>query len=542
MPRMRTRRRRARWIVVGGVVALLALLAGVVASHRLPPGPSVLQRPLPDPHGSTTWRIEPTFAYDAVCFLQVLSGDAYFVDLFEGSDDVAYARASRTRLTQRERAAVDRLHGLLHRTLGGIPCAVLSSLLAITADGDLATFRAAIAHPRAFRREHADAFDAFYRRTIGAYRLPGLLVDLALRDLATFLDALDRLGFEERWRREVAPDLATLAASLAQGTAAFDVVPAVERLIGGGLPSDVVQVHLARYARPNGISLGATSLVMEERTDARHLVRVAAHEMLHGWVDWSGDAELAAWVAALGDDPVVARAFAARERRFGYNTLPTLAEEALTQTLDQLAAEALGVAEDPLERWFFADGGLHVVAPALYETLRQAPFDEAPIPIHTRVAGLVTGGALDAPGAHWVSTYARPCAFDAPPTVRTAHLAGDPALLALHPSYGASVQPGSLIVFLRDWCADDPQAAIDRLEAAALRWDVRVATAAGHAVERLPLSLVHAGNWSSERDGRTFLYRHGLVFRLPVGARAEDLRVPLAVTIEAPGAPAATVR
>ena len=99
----------------------------------------------------------------------------------------------------------------------------------------------------------------------------------------------------------------------------------MESLLGGGLPSGEVQVHLARFARPSGISLHGTSLVMEERTDATHLARVAAHELLHGWVVWGADPGLVALVATLRRDDVVARAFRARDRHGGCPTSAALA-------------------------------------------------------------------------------------------------------------------------------------------------------------------------------------------------------------------------
>lgn len=528
-----TRWRRIAAVVGVVVLALAGAVAWGVAALRMPPGTSVLQRPLPERHAGTVWSVEPAYAFDALCFLQVLSGDPYYLDAFEGTGDAAFAREARGRLTRAERTAVDRLHGVLQRVLGGIPCAVLSSLFATTGATDLDSFRGALSDPRAFRRARADAFDVFYRRATGGFRLPGPLVDLLLRDVATYLDASARIGFAAYWDTEVRPDLDALVAELGRGVAGFDVVPVVETLIGGGLPSDRIEVHLARFARPNGISLGATALVMEERTDAAHLVRVAAHEMLHNWVDWTGAPALTAWVASLRTDPLLARAFGGRNRHHGYNSYLALAEEGITKALDQLAAERLGVALDPWERWFLHDDGLHVLALAWYEALRGEPFDEQPTQIHTRAAGLVGRGAV-APGhigALWAATFGRACTFEAAPTPRRAYLSGDPELVAIHPSYVGSVPRGTLIVFLREWCVDDdPQAAVARLEAAARSWRASVRTADDRD---LPLALLHGGNWSTERDGVTHLYRHALTFRWPAGVAADELLDPPSVRFEA---------
>lgn len=524
--------RRAVAVVAAAVLVLTGAAAWVVAALRMPPGGSVLQRPLPARHAGTAWSVEPAYAFDALCFLQPLSGDPYYLGPFEGTVDAAFAREARGRLTRAERAAVDRLHGVLQRALGTVPCAVLSTLLAITGSTDLDEFRAVLADPRGFRRAYAEEFDAFYRRAVGGFRLPALLVDLLLRDVATYLDAVERVGFEAHWEASVRPDLEALAAELAHGVAGYDVVPVVETLIGGGLPSDRVVVHLARFARPNGISLQATALVMEERTDAAHLARVAAHEMLHGWVDWTGAAALTDWLGSLRTDPVVARAFERRNRHHGYNSYLALAEEGITKALDQLAAERLGVALDPRERWFLHDDGLHVLAHAWYEALRGEPFDVDGVPIHERAVERVASGAVAAGriGELWETTFGAPCTFPAAAMPGPVHLSGDPDLVAIHPSYAGSVPRGTLIVFLRDWCvADDPQAAVAGLEAAARTWGASVATADGRD---LPLTLLHGGNWSTERDGVTYLYRHALTFRWPAGVGAEELLVPPEVRFE----------
>lgn len=535
----RDRGRRWRWrAVVVGLVTVLGALAVALAGLRLPPGPGVLQRPGPSRHEATRWRIAPAYIYDALCFFNLMSGDPFYLDLFEGTRDADFARSARAGLTSRERAAVDRLSFVLQRGLGAIPCAVWSAMAAITGADDLAEFRAAIADPRRFRVDHAAALDVFYRRSTGGFRLPGFVVDRVLRDLSTYLGALDRLGFDAYWSDEVRPDLEALAFDLRAGVADFEVVPVVESLLGGGLPSDEVRVHLARFARPNGISLQATSLVMEERTDAPHLARVAAHEMLHGWVDWGADPVLVDLVAALRRDEVVARAYRGRDRHGGYATWVALAEEGLTQALDQLVAERLGMAEDPRERWFFHDGGLHVAGLGWHRLLRDADYPGSARPGQTLpdwLAAFVRGGGVPVGrfGAIWDEAFGSACMFEAPGEVGAVHLAGDPALAALHPSYEQAMRPGMAIVFLRDWCRmADANEGVAALESAARRWDATVAAADGREV---PLTFLFAGNWSVEREGATYLYRHSLYYRLPGAVAPDALRQPLEVRIQAEG-------
>lgn len=528
-----SRPRVARSVLV--TVVLLTSLAVGLGSLRVPPGTGVLQHPGPVRHTTTRWRIKPAYAFDAVCFFNLVSGDPFYLDLFEGTSDADFARTVRAALTRGERAAVDRLSFMLQRTLRAIPCAVWSAMIGITGSDDLADFRAEIADPRRFRVEHEVALDVFYRRSTGGFRLPGFVFDRVLRDLATYLDALDRLGFEAYWQAVVRPDLEALAEDLRDEVAAHDVVPAVEALLGGGLPSDEVRVHLARFARPNGISLQATSLVMEERTDAPQLVRVAAHEMLHGWVDWTADPDLVALVASLRRDDVVARAFRDRDRHGGYATWVALAEEGLTQALDQRVAERLGIAEDPRERWFFHDGGLHVTALGWHRLLRESGGPAPGETLHGWIASSVRDGAVGVGwfGDLWEETFMSACDFDGPVDVGAAHLAGDPTLAALHPSYERAMRPDMALVFLLDWCQlADANAGVAALEGAARGWETSLTGADGLPVR---LTFLFAGNWSVERDGVTYLYRHSLYYRLPPGVGPADVRRPLEVRVAPAG-------
>ncbi len=528
-----TRPRAVRWAVVTGVV--LASLAFGLASLRVPAGAGVLQRPGPVRHDATRWRIEPAYAFDAVCFFNLVSGDPYYLDLFEGTRDAEFARTARAALTRSERAAVGRLSFVLQRTLQAIPCAVGSAMIGITGADDLAGFRAAIADPQRFRLDHGGALDVFYRRSTGGFRLPGFLFDRLLRDWAVYLDALDRLGFEAYWEAEVRPDLEALAGVLRAEVGAYDVVPVVESLLGGGLPTDEVRIHLARFARPNGISLQATSLVMEERTDAPQLVRVAAHEMLHGWVDWSAEPVLTDLVASLRRDDVVARAYRRRDRHHGYANWTALAEEGLTQALDQLAAERLGIDQDPRERWFFHDGGLHVSALGWHRLLSEAAFPTPGRTLHEAIAAFVRDGGVP-PGRFgdlWEDAFGSPCTFEALPDVGDTYLAGDPALAALHPSYEGAMRPGMAIVFLRDWCQlADANAGVAALETAARGWEATLTGADGRPV---PLRFLFAGNWSVARDGTTYLHRHSLYYRLPPGIDPDEVRRPLEVRVTPSG-------
>src|SRR5262249_23948262 len=61
---------------------------------------------------------------------------------------------------------------------------------------------------------------------------------------------------------------------------------------------------------------------------------------------------------------------------FGYNSFEGLLEEGVVKVLDQFIAERLGVAVPAAERWRTNDRGLHVIAAALYDVMREDRYDE----------------------------------------------------------------------------------------------------------------------------------------------------------------------
>jgi hypothetical protein len=83
-----------------------------------------------------------------------------------------------------------------------------------------------------------------------------------------------------------------------------------------------------------------------------------------------GAAALAA-LKVLERDTLIMRIVREHDPRWGYTTLEGVLNEDLTEALDQLISEALGVARNPADRWRKQDDGMHVLAAGLYGLLRQ---------------------------------------------------------------------------------------------------------------------------------------------------------------------------
>lgn len=516
---------RKKTILAAAAILIALCLAAVILSHRAPAG-SVVREPLgTDFHTRTVWTIEPSYEADALCFINYAGGDTYYTALFEGTAR-AEIEVFAARIPAADRRRVERLRGAL-AGLGILPSSAFLGLWAAAGTPDLERFRAALDDPARLRRERAAELDSFYRFRLGGWRLPGVAFDLACREFAAYLDILERAGFRSFWEASVRPSLVVLSAELQEGTTRLNAVPVAESIAGGSLPSDRIRVRLARFARPNGITLGGTELVMEERTDAFGLARVACHEALHHKVDWTGNADLAAVVRAAEGDPLFRELFRSRDRRAGYNTPVALLEEDLTRVMDQLAAEKLAAdlraagdrveAPDARERWFFEDGGMHAAAPAFYALLSE---EQSSVPIGERVASWARAGRLDAGvfQAAWRAFYGldRPGRLPEELRIVRAFAAGDPRLEAIGTDYSKAMDRGDFVLFAEDWlAAESPRSSISILDAYAKNRGGELTLEPGG----LRAKYLFSGNWTpSKRDAAAgpnrLFYRNAFFFRL----------------------------
>jgi hypothetical protein len=74
----------------------------------------------------------------------------------------------------------------------------------------------------------------------------------------------------------------------------------------------------------------------------------------------------------LGRDPLVIDKVQHHDSSFGYNTTPGYIEEDSVQALEQLVSEKFGVGRDACKYWQEQDGGMHVLAAAIYTDYKQA--------------------------------------------------------------------------------------------------------------------------------------------------------------------------
>ena len=77
-------------------------------------------------------------------------------------------------------------------------------------------------------------------------------------------------------------------------------------------------------------------------------------------------------VELLGREPLILDNVAHHDRSFGYNTAPGLIEEDSVEALDQIVTEQFGAGRNPRMYWYRQDVGMHLLAPAIYVSYKQA--------------------------------------------------------------------------------------------------------------------------------------------------------------------------
>lgn len=327
----------------------------------------------------TRWTVRASEGFDALAFLGPLAGGTLYLDYYRADADAFAAR-----LTATARADIGALWKEAETAQFGLLGPNLSVLFSNGNDADLASLIAATADPegRLLPAYRASPYwdEADWRWFVGvAPRLKAVFEAMQAADFAAF-------------RRTRIGDIDTRIADLTRDLADYDVIRWHEKLTGRSFDPQI-EVVLLQFCKPHGIKVQGQTFLQATDWGVPITVRNAAHEMLHPPVPMDGAAARAA-LAQLEKDALIMRVVTDHDPKWGYTTLDGLFNEDLAQALDQLIAEALGVARNPADRWRRADDGIHVLAGAFYGMLRQDKWVETGGSIEAWLGDAVRAGRL----------------------------------------------------------------------------------------------------------------------------------------------------
>jgi len=325
--------------------------------------------------GDGSWVIRPSLWFDAVCLVPLVAGLPFYTSRHERD----------ARWWQRRFASVAG-----PQARDGI--SVLRREVADRAGKPLPAFLALWTSPAAGGCEGAaECLDGLVAAVTDPELLAGAMREVSARwneaddrlfrsirpALLAVLEGLRAAGLALWWAEHAEDDLRRRCGELRGSFAVYDLVPLVEQHTGVRFDARAVELRVLRWAAPHGIRVTGTRFLTDIRYDAGRVLNIAVHELLHP--PWPKDHPVQSRLDALAGDPFLAARFAARDPAAGYNTWASYAEEDAAQALDQYLNTQLGrnTRGDPATRWTTADGGMHVLALLLHDTLQRGGYDPA---------------------------------------------------------------------------------------------------------------------------------------------------------------------
>jgi hypothetical protein len=334
------------------------------------------QRPQPP---VTNWQLKPSLKYDALCLLNVLSGDPYYLEYYKAEYEHFHPL-----FTPQEEAAFERLKHVIKDQGGGIISATLALYYSVVPDETL---------PEMIDTAHdSSKLKAALQRTPYWSDKGWRTYEEVRPSLETALSALNRVGFPEYWQRSARPSIEMRIAQLSPELPKYDIVPAIERHLGFPLPSHMITVYLLAYSEPHGIRITGLRFLTHESYPFNIVLHNAIHESMHPPYN-PHDPEIIRAIDLLGRDPLISDRVKHHNPSFGYNTTVGYVEEDSVQALEEIISEEFGVGRDARKYWQEQDDGMHVLAAAIYLEYKAA-FKRAPQPYSQWLVGAVSDGSL----------------------------------------------------------------------------------------------------------------------------------------------------
>lgn len=336
------------------------------------------------PHETTRWDVSSSFALDAICFLNVLTGDEFYVERYK--DD--YARFE-PKLTPAARRALANLKRKIKDEKKTIVSAFLvlpfSTIEARNLD-DL------IKHARDSRQMRAN-----YQKTPYYSDEGWQLFESISADLQIVFKFLKRIKFEKYYRQNVLPHVNNKIPAVKAELQKYNVVAEVEKLLHFSLTTNVITVNLLNFSKPHGIRVTGIRFLTHVDYPFKIVLQTAIHELMHPPYDLKSDEELRKTLDSLRTDAFLMDKVTNHNPSFGYNTFEGFIEENCVKALDQLISEKFGMGSDAREKWRTVDDGIHVFAPALYSLIKAERFDGAKESLRDFLVRQINSGKL-APG------------------------------------------------------------------------------------------------------------------------------------------------
>jgi hypothetical protein len=309
-------------------------------------------------HTSTDWQLKPSLKYDALCLLNALSGDPYYLQYYQAEYD-----HFRPLFAPDEQAAFAQLKHVIKDEGHGIVSAKLALYYSVVDDETL---------PEMIRTAHdSSAMKTGLAKTSYWSDDGWQNYEAARPALEVALRALDRVGFPAYWAANAKPRIEKRIAELSPELPKYNIIPVIESYLGFPLSSRTITVYLLAYSEPHGIRITGLRFLTHVSYPFSIVLHNAIHEPMHPPYQ-ADDPKIREAIDLLGRDPLVIDKVQHHDPSFGYNTTAGYIEEDSVQALEQLVSEKFGVGRNACQYWQEQDGGMHVLAVAMYTGYKQA--------------------------------------------------------------------------------------------------------------------------------------------------------------------------
>jgi hypothetical protein len=304
------------------------------------------------PRTATEWQLKPSLKYDALCLLNALSGDPYYLQYYQAQYDHFHPLFS-----TKEQAAFAQLKHVIKDEGHGIISAKLALYYSVVDDETL--------HEMIRTAHDSTAMEAALKKTSYWSEDGWQNYEAARPALEVALRALDRVGFPAYWAKNARPGIEKRTAEISAELPKYDIIPVIQSYLGFSLPSQTITVYLLAYSEPHGIRITGLRFLTHVSYPFSIVLRNAIHESMHPPYH-ADDPTVREAIDLLGRDPLVIDKVQHHDPSFGYNTTAGYIEEDSVQALEQLISEKFGVARHACQYWQQQDGGMHVLAAAVY--------------------------------------------------------------------------------------------------------------------------------------------------------------------------------
>jgi hypothetical protein len=314
-------------------------------------------------HYITDWEIEPSLKYDAICLINILTGDPFYLKHYQRE----YEKFAK-KLSDPVKEALDRLQQNIKVNSRLILSAFLSLYFSATDEDSLDGLLKTLENSEDMQK---NLKETPYYSDEGWH-----LYESVRDDLKIVFVFLKDIQYEAYWRKYIVPKVYERIKKIRKELPKYNVAAEVEAHLGVKLPSHRITVYLLYFTKPHGLKVTGTRFLTHVDWPFAIVLRNAVHEMMHPPFDLAGDEELRKTFSSLENDEFLMDRILNHDPAYGYNSLEGFIEEDCVQALDQVINERMGIAIDPHKRWKESDGGMHVFAVALYSLMKEENFND----------------------------------------------------------------------------------------------------------------------------------------------------------------------